>query len=47
MIPSEENSTVSIPAEFDDPEAIQNGDNADGIFDDTLAPRVWVTGTPN
>jgi hypothetical protein len=33
MIQSEENSTVSIPAEFDDPEATRNGDSVDGIFD--------------
>jgi len=33
MIPSEENSTLSIPVEFDDPKASQNGDSVDGIFD--------------
>jgi len=33
MILNEENSTVSIPAEFDDPEATQNVDSIDEIFD--------------
>ena len=33
LIPSKENYTVSIPAEFADLEATRNGDSVDGIFD--------------